>query len=58
MTCSDVNSAKWHMIYYSTEFGKVLSYFCHIIVDLESITEFCEQNKVISKIFMAFYELG
>ena len=52
MTCSDVIAAKWYMIQHSTDFGKVLQFFCHFIIDLESKTEFCEKNKIISKIFI------
>ena len=62
MTCSDVIPAKWHMIQYSTEFGKVLQQLCHFIADLEPKIEFCEKNKVISRhlyfLGKGSYELG
>ena len=52
MNSSDGIPSKWHIIQHSTKFGKVLKYFYHFIVDLESNSEFSEKNKVISKIFI------
>ena len=43
MNSSDGIPSKWHIIQHSTKFGKVLKYFYHFIVDLESNSEFLKK---------------